>query len=76
VSQAAYEEGLHKRLGLQKQVLPVRGIRNLTKRDMKHNGETPDITVDPQTFDVKVDGELITCEPVDVVPMAQRYYLF
>lgn len=76
VSQAAFDLGLHKQLGLQKQILPVHGIRNLTKKDMKHNGETPEITVDPQTFEVKVNGEHITCEPVDIVPMAQRYYLF
>jgi len=76
VSQAAYDLELHKKLGLQKQVLPVGGIRNLTKRDMKHNAETPEINVDPQTFEVTVNGELMTCEPVDVVPMAQRYYLF
>ncbi|MEC0090372.1 urease subunit alpha [Paenibacillus macquariensis] len=76
VSQAAFDLGIHKQLGLQKQVLPVYGIRNLTKKDMKHNGETPEITVDPQTFEVRVNGEHITCEPADVVPMAQRYYLF
>lgn len=76
VSQAAYDLGVHHKLGLQKNILPVHGIRNLTKQDMKWNGETPEITVDPQTYEVRVDGELITCEPVDVVPMAQRYYLF
>ncbi|RKP51527.1 urease subunit alpha [Cohnella endophytica] len=76
LSQAAYDLGLHEQLGLQKQILPVRGIRNLKKQDMKHNGETPEISVDPQTFEVKVNGELITCEPADVVPMAQRYFLF
>ncbi|WP_018759220.1 urease subunit alpha [Paenibacillus terrigena] len=76
VSQAAFDLGVHKQLGLQKQILPVRGIRNLKKQDMKHNAETPEIEVDPQTFEVKVNGELITCEPVDVVPMAQRYFLF
>lgn len=76
VSRAAYDEGLHRELGLQKKVLPVAGIRNLTKQSMKHNGETPEIKVDPQTFEVTVNGELLTCEPVDVVPMAQRYYLF
>lgn len=76
VSQAAFDSELHKQLGLQKKILPVGGIRNLTKQDMKHNGETPEINVDPQTFEVTVNGELLTCEPVDVVPMAQRYYLF
>jgi len=76
VSKAAYEAGIKEKLGLQKQVLPVFGIRELTKKDLKLNGETPSIEVDPQTFEVKVDGQLITCEPVDVVPMAQRYFLF
>ncbi|MCR8659796.1 urease subunit alpha [Paenibacillus endoradicis] len=76
VSKAAYEAGIKEKLGLQKQVLPVFGIRDLTKKDLKLNGETPKIEVDPQTFEVKVDGQLITCEPVDAVPMAQRYFLF
>ncbi|WP_239615535.1 urease subunit alpha [Cohnella mopanensis] len=76
VSKAAYEAGIKEKLGLRKQVLPVYGVRNLTKKDLKLNGETPKIEVDPQTFEVKVDGQLITSEPVDVVPMAQRYFLF
>ncbi|MEI3607517.1 urease subunit alpha [Pseudogracilibacillus sp. SE30717A] len=76
ISQAAYDNKLHERLGLEKQVRPVRGIRNLTKKDMKLNTETPDIDVDPQTYEVKIDGEIITCEPVDVVPIGQRYFLF
>lgn len=76
VSKIAYELGVHKSLGLEKIVLPVHGIRNLTKKDMKHNSETPEITVDPQTYDVRVDHELLTCEPADVVPLAQRYFLF
>ncbi|WP_028392542.1 urease subunit alpha [Bacillus cihuensis] len=76
ISQAAYDDKVHEKLGLEKLVLPVRGIRNLTKKDMKHNSETPKITVDPQTYEVTVDGEPITCEPVDTVPMGQRYFLF
>ena len=52
------------------------GIRGLTKADLKHNGETPDIEVDPETYQVTVDGEDVTCEPSDVLPMAQRYFLF
>lgn len=76
VSQAAYDLGVHEKLGLQKMVLPVHGIRHISKKDMKHNAETPEITVDAQTYEVRVDGELLTCEPVDVVPMAQRYFLF
>ena len=76
VSQAAYDDKVHEQLGLEKMVLPVRGIRKLTKKDMKLNSETPEITVDPQTYEVRVNGELITCEPVDTVPMGQRYFLF
>ena len=76
VSKIAYELGVHEKLGLEKIVLPVHGIRNLTKKDMKHNGETPELSVDPQTYEVKVDGELITCEPAKVLPLAQRYFLF
>ncbi len=76
VSKYAYEHGIKEELGLQKTVLPVSGIRNLTKRDMKLNDATPKIEVDPQTYDVTVDGELVTCEPVSEVPLAQRYYLF
>ncbi len=65
-----------KSLDWKKSILPVHGIRKLTKKDMKLNSETPEITVDPQTYEVKVNGELITCEPVDKVPMGQRYFLF
>jgi urease subunit alpha len=61
---------------LKKQVKPVRRTRQLTKKDMVFNSETPHIEVDPQTYEVRVDGELITCDPADVVPMAQRYFLF
>jgi urease subunit alpha len=76
LSQAAFERGVHEKLGLKKRIKPVRGTRQLTKKDMVFNSETPHIEVDPQTYEVKVDGELITCDPVDVVPMAQRYFLF
>jgi urease subunit alpha len=76
LSQAAIERGVHEQLGLKKQIKPVRKTRQLTKKDMVFNSETPQIEVDPQTYEVKVEGELITCDPVDVVPMAQRYFLF
>lgn len=76
VSQAAYDNNIKERLGLEKVILPVKNIRQLTKKDMKLNTATPDIEVDPQTYEVKVDGKKITCDPVDYVPMGQRYFLF
>lgn len=76
VSQAAYDNDIKGKLGLEKMVLPVHGIRQLTKKDMKLNTATPNIEVDPQTYEVKVDGKVITCDPVDVVPLGQRYFLF
>ncbi|MGE7663593.1 urease subunit alpha [Peribacillus sp. NPDC097197] len=76
LSKAAYEAGIHKEIGLKKIVKTVSNIRNLTKKDMKLNGETPVIEVDPQTYEVTVDGDLITCEPAEDLPMAQRYFLF
>lgn len=76
VSKAAYELGVHKTLGLQKMVAPVTNCRGLTKADMIHNDFLPNIAVDPETYEVRVDGEIITCEPAAVLPMAQRYFLF
>ena len=76
MSQAAIAAGVPDRLQLARRVVPVRGCRTLTKRDMIHNALTPDITVDPETYAVVADGELLTCEPATVLPMAQRYFLF
>ncbi|MDO4534572.1 MAG: urease subunit alpha [Clostridium perfringens] len=77
VSKAAYKNGIKERLHLDNMVLPVGNIRNLTKRDMKFNDVIPkSLEVDPQTYDVKVDGELITCEPAECLPLTQRYFLF
>ncbi|WFA16877.1 urease subunit alpha [Paenibacillus mucilaginosus] len=76
VSQAAYDKGVHLELGLQKRIEPVKGCRSVTKKNMIHNGETPSIEVNPETYEVKVDGKPVTCEPADVLPMAQRYFLF
>ncbi|WP_405097172.1 urease subunit alpha [Oceanobacillus sp. FSL H7-0719] len=76
VSKAAYDLNIKEQLGLEKVVLPVHNIRSLTKKDMKLNSETPEIDVDPQTYEVKINGEVITCDPVDTVPMGQRYFLF
>ncbi len=77
VSTYAYEHGIKEELGLDKIVLPVHNTRSLTKRDMKWNSYAPStIKIDPQTFVVTIDGEEITCDPVETVPLAQRYYLF
>lgn len=77
VSRYAYEHGIKEQLGLHKIVLPVHNTRDLTKRDMKLNDYAPKtIKVDPHTFEVTIDGELVTCDPVAEVPLAQRYYLF
>jgi urease subunit alpha len=63
------------RLGLSKSLLPVKGTRKLSKRDMLHNDACPQIRVNPDTFDVFVDGELATCEPATELPLARRYML-
>lgn len=72
----AVEEGLPEKLGLKRQIGTVKNCRNISKADMKLNNATPQIDVNPETYEVKIDGELATCEPVDVLPMAQRYFLF
>ncbi|MCO5150833.1 MULTISPECIES: urease subunit alpha [unclassified Shinella] len=76
VSQAAIDLGLRERLGVAKQLLPVRNTRTISKASMVLNDLTPHIEVDPETYEVRVDGELLTCEPATVLPMAQRYFLF
>jgi urease subunit alpha len=76
VSQAALDDGIGEKLKLSKSLSAVRGIRTVRKKDMIHNGLTPKLEVDPQTYEVRVDGVVITCEPADVLPMAQRYFLF
>jgi urease subunit alpha len=77
VSQAAFDAGLHNRLGTAKQMLPVSNTRGgIGKASMIHNSATPHIEVDPETYEVRADGELLTCEPATVLPMAQRYFLF
>ncbi|KRE46884.1 urease subunit alpha [Paenibacillus sp. Soil522] len=76
VSQAAFERGIASELGLQKRIEPVKGCRLVTKKDMIHNDATPKLEVDPETYHVMVDGEHVTCEPAEVLPMAQRYFLF
>jgi urease subunit alpha len=76
VSQAALSAGLPQRIGLRKMIAAVRNCRRIGKKDMIHNSATPKIDVDPETYEVRVDGNLITCEPARVLPLAQRYFLF
>lgn len=76
VSKISLEKGKAQEYGLEKQILPVKNCRSIGKKDLIHNNNTPQIDVNPETYEVKVDGQHITCEPVDVVPLAQRYFLF
>jgi urease subunit alpha len=76
VSQAAAASGLARELGVAKPLVPVQGTRTVNKTSMMHNSATPNVEVDPETYEVRIDGELITCEPADVLPMAQRYFLY
>jgi len=76
VSKAAARGGLRNKLGVEKQFVAVDNTRKIGKKNMVHNGATPDITVDPETYEVTADGELLTCAPAEVLPMAQRYFLF
>ena len=76
VSQAALDNPAVAALGLMKPLEAVKGCRSVKKADMIHNGATPVIDVDPETYVVRADGELLVCEPADVLPMAQRYFLF
>lgn len=75
-SQAALEAGLPHKLGLRKQAVAVQNCRTIGKADMLHNAAMPTIEVDPETYEVRADGELLTCEPATELPMAQRYFLF
>jgi len=76
VSNAALENKIPEKLGLRKQAVAVEHCRDIGKKDMIHNSATPKIDVDPETYDVKADGELLTCEPMRELPLAQRYFLF
>ncbi len=76
ISQAAADAGVPQQLGLQKKIGVVRGCRTVQKKDLIHNDYTPSIEVDPQNYQVKADGQLLWCEPAEVLPMAQRYFLF
>jgi urease subunit alpha len=76
VSQAALEADVGRTLGLRKRLVAVAKTRQLSKRDLVHNDYLPHIEVDPQTYEVRADGELLTCEPAHELPLAQRYFLF
>ena len=76
VSQAAISAGIPEQIGLQKQAIAVSNTRNLSKTDMKLNAALLNIEVNPETYEVRADGELLTCEPAKVLPMTQRYFLF
>ncbi|MGA1316754.1 MAG: urease subunit alpha, partial [Rubrivivax sp.] len=76
VSQAALADGIGSRLALHKSLAAVRGCRTVRKADMVHNDYTPVMEIDAQTYSVRADGQLLTCEPASVLPMAQRYFLF
>jgi urease subunit alpha len=76
-SQAAVAKGVAQRLGLSKQMIAVENVRGgISKKSMVLNDATPDIRIDPETYEVRADGELLVCEPAKVLPMAQRYFLF
>jgi len=76
VAGAALSAGVERELGLHKRLVAVKGTRRLTKKDLILNDATPEIEVDPETYEVRADGELLVCEPAAVLPMAQRYFLF
>jgi urease subunit alpha len=76
VSQAALENDVVRRVGMKKRAVAVRGTRSIKKVDLIHNGALPKIEVDAQTYEVRADGQLLTCEPASVLPLAQRYFLF
>ena len=76
VSKVSLEKNIVQQYGLQKMVLPVTNCRNISKKDLIHNDATPQIDVNPENYEVKVDGTVITCEPMAVLPLAQRYFLF
>ena len=76
ISQEALKLGVPEQLGLNKQIVAIQNTRNLSKADLKLNQSLPHIEVDPETYEVKADGNLLTCEPATVLPLAQKYFLF
>ena len=76
VSQAALEAEVPKKLGLARRIEAVKNVRKVGKKQMVLNDATPKVEVDPETYEVRADGAIITCEPATELPMAQRYFLF
>ena len=76
LSKAGREAGVAESLGLKNQIGVVSGTRTVRKEDMVNNNYMPVVEVDPQTYEVRADGDLLTCEPAETLPMAQRYFLF
>ena len=76
ISQAAQDKNISTKLGLAKQTRAVQNTRAISKADMVLNNHQPEIEVHPETYEVRADGELLTCEPATELPMAQRYFLF
>ena len=76
VSQISLEKDTFVHSGIMKELLPVKNIRNISKKDMVHNDYCPNIEVNPETYEVKADGEIITCEPAESLPLAQRYFMY
>jgi len=77
VSRAAFDDGVGSELGLSRRISAVSNTRGqIGKKSMIHNDAVPHIEVDPETYEVRADGELLTCEPADVLPLAQRYFLY
>jgi urease subunit alpha len=76
LSQAGLAAGVQERFGLAKRVAAVKDIRRVRKQHLVHNDYVPKMEIDPQTYAVRADGQLLTCDPATVLPMAQRYFLF
>ena len=76
VSKISIEKDIVSKYQLQKTIVAVKNCRDISKKDLVHNDATPQIDVNPENYEVRVDGEHITCDPVSVLPLAQRYFLF
>jgi len=76
MSQVSVEKGISKNLGLERRSVAVKNTRKLGKKDLPLNDYLPKMEVNPETYEVRADGKLLTCEPAEVLPMAQRYFMF